>query len=268
MDYYCNNCGRKGHLYNQCKLPITSVGIIAFRWFDNKIQYLLIRRKDTLGFIDFMRGKYSIYNKKYIKNMVYQMSQEEINLIKCKTFDELWTRIWGIQSVSNQYKNEENNSKEKFNMLKQGINNSTESYSLNSIIDEVKVHWTEPEWGFPKGRRNFQEKDYECAVREFCEETGFNKSSFNIIKNIFPYEENFTGSNYKSYKHKYYVAYMKVDNNNNMNNFQRSEVGCMEWKTYDESMKCIRSYNLEKKRVLCNINNTILHLPLANIYYK
>ena len=28
---FCNNCGKQGHIFNQCKRPITSSGIIAFR---------------------------------------------------------------------------------------------------------------------------------------------------------------------------------------------------------------------------------------------
>ena len=47
-----------------------------------------------------------------------------------------------------------------------------------------------------------------------------------IIDNIIPYEEIFTGSNYKSYKHKYYLAHMKY-NNVNDNNYQKSEVSKM-----------------------------------------
>ena len=37
---FCNNCGKNGHLYHQCKLPITSVGVIAFRLsYYNTIEY-------------------------------------------------------------------------------------------------------------------------------------------------------------------------------------------------------------------------------------
>jgi hypothetical protein len=62
-DHYCNNCGKSGHLYHHCKLPITSNGIIAFRKNnDNIIEYLLIRRKDTLGHIVFSNES-PIYNK-------------------------------------------------------------------------------------------------------------------------------------------------------------------------------------------------------------
>ena len=65
---HCNNCGKYGHIYYQCKLPIISTGIIAFRCSleDGNILYLMICRKDTLGYVDFMRVKYNIYNKDYI----------------------------------------------------------------------------------------------------------------------------------------------------------------------------------------------------------
>jgi hypothetical protein len=68
---YCNNCGKPGHSYIQCKIPITSNGIIVFRMNQNTPEYLMIRRKDSLGYVDFMRGKYSVSNKHYILNMFY-----------------------------------------------------------------------------------------------------------------------------------------------------------------------------------------------------
>ena len=65
---FCNNCGKQGHLYVQCKKPIISSGIIAFRNNENNsgYVYLMICRKDSLGYIDFLRGKYPLYNKDYI----------------------------------------------------------------------------------------------------------------------------------------------------------------------------------------------------------
>ena len=92
-DNYCNNCGKHGHSYNQCKLPITSLGSIAFRIYDNKIEYLMICRKDTLGFIDFMRGKYTLTNKDYIMNMLKQMTNAEKIKLNTLTFDQLWHDI-------------------------------------------------------------------------------------------------------------------------------------------------------------------------------
>jgi hypothetical protein len=66
----CNNCGKQGHSFHQCKLPITSYGVIAFRASNFGIQYLMLRRKDSFGYIDFVRGKYSPYNISQIQDIV------------------------------------------------------------------------------------------------------------------------------------------------------------------------------------------------------
>jgi len=266
-EQYCNNCGKPGHLYHQCKIPITSVGLITFRIHDNSLKYLMICRKDTLGYIDFMRGKYSVFNKDYIMNMLKQMTTDEKRGLKTKTFDQLWTGIWGTKSISTQYKSEEVISNEKFENLKHGILLRNELYTLDSLIDESNQYpsWEEPEWGFPKGRRNFQEKDFDCALREFNEETGYSIKNLRTIQNIYPFEEIFTGSNYKSYKHKYYLAFMKNEHVSSMDNYERSEVSKMEWKTYDECIRVMRPYNLEKMRLITNINNTLKTLRLFSI---
>ena len=258
-DTYCNNCGKQGHLYHQCKMPITSIGIIVFRIHENELQYLMIRRKDTLGYIDFMRGKYSIYNKEYVMNMLKQMTDEEKERLITDDFDTLWNGIWGNENISNQYKSEEAISREKFNALRSGILVKYHFYTLATMVEDSKVFpcWQEPEWGFPKGRRNYQEKDYECALREFSEETGFQVKHLKHVQNLFPFEEIFTGSNYKSYKHKYYLTYMKSKHTFDMENFEPSEVSKMEWKNYDESVSCIRPYNIEKRRMITNINNML-----------
>jgi 8-oxo-dGTP pyrophosphatase MutT (NUDIX family) len=258
-DNYCNNCGKQGHLFNHCKMPITSIGIIVFRINNNVIEYLMIRRKDTLGFIDFMRGKYSVYNKDYIINMLKQMSNQEKENLLTMNFDTLWKNIWGDENISNQYKIEEFSSREKFNILRNGLYSKNDFYNLQSLINDCSQFklWDEPEWGFPKGRRNYQEKDYQCALREFIEETGIKSECFKNIKNIFPFEEIFTGSNYKSYKHKYYLTYMDNKYVVDMNNFEKTEVSKMEWKTFDDCLKSIRPYNLEKKRMITNIHNTL-----------
>jgi hypothetical protein len=49
-----------------------------------------------------------------------------------------------------------------------------------------------------------------------------------------------------------------------MGNFERSEVSKMEWKTYDDCMSSIRPYNLEKKRMITNIHNTLNHFQILS----
>ena len=205
---FCNNCGRVGHAFHNCKHPITSFGVIAYRTTKKGREFLMIRRKDTLGYVDFMRGKYPLHNKVYIMNIIDEMTLDEKARILNKTFDELWNGLWG-DNVGIQYRSEERISREKLDSLRMGVTMGAHQYSLHSLIDESQTKWGEPEWGYPKGRRNYKEKDIVCALREFEEETGYSKNKLDVIQNLIPFEEIFTGSNYKSYKHRYYVANMK-----------------------------------------------------------
>jgi ADP-ribose pyrophosphatase YjhB (NUDIX family) len=259
-DYYCNNCGKYGHNFNNCINPITSFGMVLFR--DNPQcgrEYLMICRKDTLGFIDFMRGKYITNNRRYITVMLNQMTVDEKQELRTKDFTSLWTRIWGDNVLSHQYRLEEMISRDKFRALSEGIVFKNEKYTLIDMIDESDKNqiWHEPEWGFPKGRRNYQEKEYDCAIREMTEETGYSLDKIINLKNILPFDEIFTGSNYKSYKHKYFLAYMDYNVSIKSVNFDKTEVGNMEWKTFEKCMKSIRFYNKEKIEIIRKIDNTL-----------
>lgn len=249
---FCNNCGKQGHLFHRCKKPISSIGIIAFRKskrYDKKLEYLMICRKDSLGYVDFMRGKYPLHSEFYIQNIIDEMTNDEKKDLMKHDFKTLWTNLWG-NFVGCQYRGEEKISSEKFQKMKLGG-------SLLDLINNSKTKWKTPEWGFPKGRRNYQENDLACALREFQEETGYIKDQLDIIHNLMPFEEIFTGSNMKSYKHKYFVAYMEPDKKS-INNFQLSEVSKIGWFTLEESLEMIRPYNLEKRQVIKKIDN-VLH---------
>ena len=73
----CNNCGKTGHIFSQCKMPIISYGVILFRSSQRGIEYLMIRRKDSFGFIDFVRGKYIPQNLIHIQKIINEMSINE-----------------------------------------------------------------------------------------------------------------------------------------------------------------------------------------------
>jgi len=251
---FCNNCGKLGHLFHQCKIPITSIGVIAIRKNNNNTEVLLIRRKDSLAFVDFMRGKYNLEDKLYLINLFDKMTVSERDFILNSEFEELWKYLWGT-NITNQYKNEEKSSKYKFKQLINGIKLSNDSYNLEDIINSCTENYIEPEWGFPKGRRNYQERDMICGLREFEEETGISHTKIDIILNIIPYEETFMGSNYKSYKHKYYLAYMKdLDNSHN---FQKTEISNMKWMTYENALKHIRPYNSELIDIFKKVNEVL-----------
>ena len=262
---FCNNCGKLGHLFHQCKVPITSIGIIPIRIvkkynnvlknYENDIELLIIKRKDTLSFVDFMRGKYAIEDKNYIINLLNNMTIYERKYILENDFDTIWQYLWNY-NTNNLYKNEEKTSKIKFNNLKSGYTSILDSYNLKSIIDLCSKNYNDPEWGFPKGRRNYQEKDIMCGLREFEEETGYKKNDIIIINNIVPYEEIFSGSNYKSYKHKYFLGII-INNNEPNNDFQIYEINEIKWVSINNVNDYIRDYNYEKKNIINDLNKLL-----------
>ena len=250
----CNNCGKQGQMFHQCKLPVTSYGIIVFRPSSEGLQFLMIRRKDSFGYIDFIRGKYTTNNLAQLNTIIDEMSLDEQKRILTLPFETLWTEMWGESNI--KYKNEEYSSKKKFDSIREGLLINDKLVTLKDIVEISKTKWFETEWEFPKGRRNQKEKDLDCALREFEEETGIHQTDIKIVENVLPFEEMFIGSNYKSYKHKYFLAFM--DNlDNNLNNYQKTEVSKLEWKTVDNCLESIRPYNLEKKELIQNINKIL-----------
>ena len=265
---YCGNCGNIGHTYRRCKFPITSCGIILYKMNPeyleeqnyekqkkiDKYNFLLIQRKDTLGFVEFMRGKYDELNKEYIIKLFETMTIGEVENIKKYSFDELWNMLWLNKNIK-QYQTEYDNSKRKFYNL---MNNKY--FIFTKLLEESNIKYIEKEWGFPKGRRNLRESDYDCALREFEEETNFKKDDYSILRNIKPVEEIFYGSNNIKYKHIYYIAKslrakeLEVDPNNY---YQFTEVGNIKWFTLNESLEKIRPYNVEKKNVLNKVNKLL-----------
>jgi 8-oxo-dGTP pyrophosphatase MutT (NUDIX family) len=216
----------------------------------------MLRRKDSFGYIDFIRGKYSPYNIYQIQNIVDEMSNSEKERILTKPFEELWKNMWGETSNVNQFKGEETSSAKKMEIIRNGVNVSDTIITLKDIIEKSTTNWNETEWEFPKGRRNHKEKDLECALREFEEETGISQTKITVIENVLPFEEIYIGTNHKSYKHKYFLAYSN-DLKDFLDNFQVTEVSKLDWKTIDECLESIRPYNLEKRKLIVNINKVL-----------
>ena len=251
----CNNCLKQGHQFHQCKLPIVSYGIIVFRSVQDKgIQFLMIRRKDSFGYIDFIRGKYTQNNIEQLQKSINEMSNSEKERILIEPFENLWKMLWSDNNKT-QYRSEELSAAKKFENIKNGVCINGINITLKNLIENSDTNWKETEWEFPKGRRNYQEKDLTCALREFEEETGINKKDISVIDNLIPFEEMYIGSNHKAYKHKYYIAYTEKECI--LENFQKEEVSNLEWKTIDNCLYSIRPYNLEKKSIIKNIYNLL-----------
>ncbi len=269
----CNNCNLFGHKANICYNPIKSYGIISFKIdildneesYDNiikklsgeninlkkfkySIKYLLVNRKHSINYINFIRGKYffkkSLYSKekenaelikKQENDLILLFSlmteEEKYNIISSESFNKLWIELWG--SMNNHIKQSKLDYKKssiKFNNLK--ITNK-----LTQLLLKTN-HSKKLDWGFPKGKKdNLKENDIDCALREFNEETGINKNNIQIIKNLNTKTEDYIGSNKKKYCYTYYFAFFK--NLNNKISISSNEIGNVKWATYSEAINLI-----------------------------
>ena len=282
---HCSNCGQPGHSYRECQSPVTSFGTLLFRvntpeWSQEntlaktpfsitgfegsqpQIEVLLIQRRDSLGYVDLLRGKYSIHDVEYIKKQISGMTDEEREKILTRDFDDLWAEMWGSESGDVQYKKDKENSRNKLMALRDGItlDISGTTASLADFVRECETHWATPEWGFPKGRRDGSEGDLDCALREMKEETGLDDKDVIVVHNLEPLNETFFGSNRVHYSHKYFIIYVpdgKEVKYDPSNPHMKREIGSLGWFTLNNALQQIRSENIEKREILLRLGSLL-----------
>ena len=218
----------------------------------------MIMRKYTVNYIQILRGQYQELEIDKLVLLLSRLTNEELNKIKTKNFDELWDDLWISSVKNNKIKNEYIIAKNRFNFIKKYLNN---------ILNKIKNSYNNPEWEFPKGRRNENENNIDCAIREFEEETGIDRINITILDKINPIIENINGSNDKKYKITYYIGVLndndielKLDENNI---YHKIEIGDIQFFNYYESNKHIREYHEDK----LNIVNSIINFVMFNLRY-
>ena len=255
---YCNNCGNFGHTYGNCRHPILSYGVILYNYDENEEpSIVLVERKDSLSYIEFMRGKYkSIFDVDYIKLLFSRFSKKELDDINKYDFDILWKNLWiHTETINPRIKKEYKKSKTDFNKLKEGYKKGGDFISIKTIITMVNEPYLSNEWEIPKGRRKMHENNRSTAIREFYEETNVNSSSYKLYKNIIPIVEEYVGINKVKYKHVYYIGNivkkcdLMVDKNNKD---QYTEIKDLKWCSETECLEKIRNYDINKRNVIIN----------------
>jgi 8-oxo-dGTP pyrophosphatase MutT (NUDIX family) len=234
--------------------------MMLFHTLENRIKFLLIRRKHTLGYIEFIRGRYRVENVEGIIFLFQQMTPEEIKKIGESSFDELWKEMWNDFGYTQYRQQEYKHSKENFERLKYSNDDEDRYLGLKFYVEQVKPTWSYAEWGFPKGRRNAHETNLDCAKREYREETGLSDEDY-VLLNIEPIVENIVGTNGRNYKHIYYVGIdvsNKIPSTTGEYKPQASEVGDIGWTTYSNALGLFRVHHENRKRLLTELYMFIL----------
>jgi 8-oxo-dGTP pyrophosphatase MutT (NUDIX family) len=276
----CSNCAAGGHTFRDCPEPVTSFGVIAFRYprlgpaaqghllaetaaalaaaagaaapQPPQPQFLLIRRKDSLGYVELLRGRYDARDPAYVLDLLDKCTlAERARLLEPgASFDALWLALWSHQATR-QYRQERDAAHAKFERLRGDAGPA----GLAALARRCTTAWLEPEWGLPKGRRNPHEREVACALREFAEEAGVPPRRVVLARcGAAPIwlTEAYTGSNGVRYKHRYALARCDADEPATLhdNAVQRREVSAVRWAGIADAAALLRPYHAEKRRVL------------------
>jgi ADP-ribose pyrophosphatase YjhB (NUDIX family) len=211
----------------------------------------MVQRRDTMGFIDFIRGKYTEENKSdMIRIFLEEMSCFERYRLETQTFEEIWDDTW-CNKQSNIYINEFALAKEKFEKL-----------NISDLLKSTECKYTDTEIGFPKGRKNIYESNIQCALREFREETGYTQSNIQILNDI-PWEETFVGTNGIKYRHIYYLVLLPDSINEPQVDIKTiktyGEICNVKWLSFNECISQIRSYDTKKKEILFKVHEYVVN---------
>lgn len=213
----------------------------------SEVSILMVRRKDSMAYMEFIRGKYDPTDPAYIKKLLSNMTVSEQKAIETEDFETLWTKLWGQGRDTHSLEFEISRT-------------NYETINRKQLILEARSSHVEPEWGFPKGRRSKGETDVDCAVREFWEETNIPGDAYDVIEKLC-FTEVFTGTNNIKYKHVYYVALLKdskhIDLTQKLTSMQRREVSAVSWKTLKECKEITRPHYVERKAMIGELERRI-----------
>lgn len=256
LSIFCNNCGDRGHAFRECRKPVLSCGIIIVRdktkptesaqlpIKSENIEVLMIRRKDSMSYTEFIRGKYDPSDKNYVKRLLSNMTSDEIAELKSVPFEQLWAKMWNF---ADRHEYEMPYARDKFALV-------------TDVIKEAESEYVEPEWGFPKGRRYRCESDIQCAEREFFEETNFPRSSYVVVKDV-EFNETFVGTNGTPYQHKYFMAVLarpaEMDIEQKFTAVQKREISAIDWKTLDECIQLTRPHYSGRRQMIQDLSKFV-----------
>lgn len=160
-------------------------------------EVLMIKKRHTYAFIEFIRGMYDPFKDHDLQYMFDGMTITEKSMIQTTNFNTLWNYCNGEPTRSGE-RSVFNRALRKYNTL-----NEREGNVLARILSNTENATLL--WEIPKGRSDKKETPLMSATREFEEETGLSKESYRILFDEGTIEYSFIDCGVK-YKYIYYLA--------------------------------------------------------------
>ena len=225
-----------------------SYGVACCRLNRNKLEVLVVHKRTTFSFVDFVLGHYRKGDDDKILYFLDHMSAEEKLDIWTLDFGRIWFRIWLVDPDSTLVGHEGLKlSEERYERYNKCKNQFHDNFvrDRGEKIRQLLSRSTNLEtlWELPKGRlENGQERPLNCAIREFQEETGISPMEYEILDGEESYRCAIRGEKVE-YRTSYYLAVIhsssKWNNPKNIkmnynNPHQISEVIGMQWMDLDK----------------------------------
>jgi 8-oxo-dGTP pyrophosphatase MutT (NUDIX family) len=188
--------------YNFNKKPPVvknSYGIACCRYNlrDKRMEILMVKKRYTFYFVEFIMGHYSPTDDTKLVYLFNRIANEEKVDIESMDFDLMWYRVWrGIPKQDTSEYTWFLKCKRKFE-----ANFSNNATRLKYLLSQSTS--SDPMWEIPKGKRNPDEKELTCALREFHEETGVDPTTCKLTHDEM--EMRYT-NNKATYVNKYFLA--------------------------------------------------------------
>lgn len=201
-----------------------SVGIACVAKIDGVYKILLISKRFSYAFNDFVHGKYTM-NRDTLRRLFDGMYLEDKTCILSRDFSRMYDRVWM----------QPNHRPPSYLSLKRVFESrwSGDNYSyLEKLIIESKV--SRPVWEIPKGRKRKGEPDVTCAVREFQEETGMSLPQYKLYQGRRTYSHTDASV---TYINTYYIAFCKkptLDLLTFRNRTQLDEISDIRWMSLED----------------------------------
>lgn len=170
-------------------MAATSYGVVCL---DGSKRVCLVHRKESVNFVSFISGNTDA-------DLSLCSRSELSKLISVTDFaSELWAPIKGAWR------------REGLETAQRRFNSMRDSGELVRRVEfAMSRAFEEPEWEFPKGRKRMShESQRACAVREFCEETGYLIDAVNLSTVDRPFDVTFSGGDGRLYRHVYFLGWI------------------------------------------------------------
>jgi predicted NUDIX family NTP pyrophosphohydrolase len=219
-------------------IPITTDGRV-----------LMACRKDSIGFMEFVTGRYSLdTNKQTLIDLFNMMTKTELLLLLSCTYDEAYNKLFGNTKIQNNVLKEQQQQKFEHNR-------SIWLEVCKKVFNNGKGGWGDAEWGFPKGKKNKTETGVDCALRELFEETNIQANMVTVDPTKKYIEKRCEGNT--EYICEYYVGHLSNDFKINDIKIQTSEISKVGLFDIDECITKVRHYFKSRINIIKTIKNLL-----------